>query len=137
MNVLEISRDNLNSYKTLVISMYYLMDLKFYRYIFLISWKTKNKYKSIPTLQLYVCIIWWVHCWLQRKTEEAFFFFFWEEWSAGIWRHDPRVLKMTLIPNLNKFDFDINNFQKSVECYIYCVYINEYYIIKLVTDKRL
>ena len=65
------------------------------------------------------------------------FFFFWEEWSAGIWRHDPRVLKMTLIPNLNKFDFDINNFQKSVECYIYCVYINEYYIIKLVTDKRL
>lgn len=44
---------------------------------------------------------------------------------------------MTLIPNLNKFDFDINNSQKSVECYIYYVYINEYYIIKLVTDKRL
>ena len=76
LNVLEISRDNLNSYKILVISMYYLMDLKFYRYIFLISWKTKNKYKSIPTLQLYVCTIWWVHCWLQRKTEEASFFFF-------------------------------------------------------------
>ena len=136
LNVLEISRDNLNGYKTLVICMYYLMDFKFYRYIFLISWKTKNKYKSIPSLQLNDkgrlqlkrrmkfenndkercgCI--------DRKTKgRRDFFFFWEEWSAGVWRHDPRVLKMTLIPNLNKFDFDINNSQNPLNV-IFTVFI--------------